>query len=384
MRWPPVSQDSRSAEWACAILFLLISEPETTRVIRKRVLCVCLLFGAALAATGCSSQEDLSKCRSTDPDIKIAGCTALIQTGNVTTQDLSTFYNNRGAAYFDKHDFDRAIQDYNEAIRLNPKLATSFYGRGDSYDHKGDFDRAIQDQSEAIRLDPKFAYAYDARGRAHRNKGDFDQAIEDYSEAIRLNPNYALALNNRGDSYRSKGDYTLALRDFNDAIRLNPKLASAYNNRGFVHFMQLNLAAAIEEWDQVIAFSPSSKAAVLAAMDLHIAMRRLGRDDVERLSSVASAADLLTWPGPVLRLDLGQMTADQVVAAAAHASAEQQKWQVCEANYFTGEDALIHHQRATAISRLNAARDGCPKTEGSYAAALAELRRLGEPAGGVK
>ncbi len=333
-----------------------------------------------MTVTGCSSQENLSKCRSTDPDIKIAGCTALIQTGKATAGDLSIFYNNRGAAYDDKRDYDHAIQDYNEAIRLNPSLASAFYGRGEAYNHKGNYDHAIQDDSEAIRLNPNLSYAYDARGRAHRNKGDFYRAIQDYDEAIRLDSNYALAYNNRGDSYRGKGDYDHALRDFSEAIRLNPKLLSAYSNRGFVYFSQFNLAAAAEDYEHVIMIAPSSKSAVLAALMLHVAVRQQGRDDAHYLSTVAAAADLSIWPGPVLKLDLGQMTADEAMAAAANASAEKQKWQVCEANYFTGEDALLHHQRATAMARLKAARADCPKADGAYSATLLELKRLGAPA----
>jgi hypothetical protein len=81
--------------------------------------------------------------------------------------------------------------------------------------------------------------------------------------------------------------------------------------------------------------------------------------------------------GPVLKLDLGQMTAGEEMVAAAHADADMQKWQVCEANYFTGEDALLHHQQATALARRKAARDGCPKGDTDYAEALAELKRLG-------
>jgi hypothetical protein len=72
------------------------------------------------------------------------------------------------------------------------------------------------------------------------------------------------------------------------------------------------------------------------------------------------------------------------MAAAANADAQRQKWQVCEANYFTGEDALLHHQRTTALARLKAARDGCPKADGSYDAALVELKRLGAPAAPAK
>lgn len=330
-----------------------------------------------MAAMGCSRQEDLSKCRSADPDTRIAGCTALIQSGQGTAENRSTFYNNRGAAYDDKHDSDRAIQDYNEAIRLNPNIAAAFYGRGEAYDHTGNFDLAIQNYNEAIRLSPNFTYAYDGRGRAYRNKGDFDLAIQSYDEAIRRNPNYAAAYNNRGDAYRSKGNYDLAIRDFNEAIRLNPNLVSAYGNRGSVYLSQLNLAAATQDYEHVITAAPSSRTAVVAALELHVAMRRLGRDDAQRLSTVAAAADLSKWPGPVLKLDLGQMTTDEVMAAAANASPDQQKWQVCEADYFTGEDALIHHQRATAMARLKAARDDCPKADGAYSAAVVELKRLG-------
>jgi hypothetical protein len=54
-----------------------------------------------------------------------------------------------------------------------------------------------------------------------------------------------------------------------------------------------------------------------------------------------------------------------------------QKRQVCEANYFTGEDALLKNQQTTALERFTAARDSCPKRNIGYAEALAELRRIG-------
>ena len=54
-----------------------------------------------------------------------------------------------------KGDNDRAIADFNEAIRLDPKSSLTFRNRGDAYTDKGDHDRALADYSEAIRLDPK-------------------------------------------------------------------------------------------------------------------------------------------------------------------------------------------------------------------------------------
>ena len=68
-------------------------------------------------------------------------------------------YYNRGNAHKDKGDNDRAIKDYSEAIRLDPKYVVAYFNRGSVYSYKGDYDRAIKDFDEAIRLDPKDAMA---------------------------------------------------------------------------------------------------------------------------------------------------------------------------------------------------------------------------------
>ncbi len=60
---------------------------------------------------------------------------------------------------------DRAIADYNEAIRLNPNLANAFGNRANAYVRKGNNNGAIADYNEAIRLDPKGAVNLCNRGR---------------------------------------------------------------------------------------------------------------------------------------------------------------------------------------------------------------------------
>ena len=73
----------------------------------------------------------------------------------------------------------RRSPTYTEAIRLDPKLAMAYNNRGIAYDEKGEYDKAIADCSEAIRLDPKTAAAYSNRGLAYADKGDSDKAIAD-------------------------------------------------------------------------------------------------------------------------------------------------------------------------------------------------------------
>src|SRR5262249_15219124 len=69
--------------------------------------------------------------------------------------------------------------------------------QGDTSVNNRDYDRAIADYSDAIRLIPTNAPAFFARGNAYASKGDPDRAISDFSEAIRLDPQHADAFNNR-------------------------------------------------------------------------------------------------------------------------------------------------------------------------------------------
>jgi len=56
--------------------------------------------------------------------------------------------------YFIKKEYDGAVADFSEAIKLDPRTANGYVSRGLAYRAKGDYDRAIADQSEALRLNP--------------------------------------------------------------------------------------------------------------------------------------------------------------------------------------------------------------------------------------
>src|SRR5262249_12062973 len=154
-------------------------------------------------------------------DLQIDGCTAAIRSGDQRSQkELASYFNSRGLAYRAKGDFDRAVADFDEAIRLEPKNALLFNARGVAYSAKRDYGRAMADFDEAIRLEPKGAAAFlNNRGLARHSMNDYDGAIADFDEVIRLAPNYALACYNRANAYRVKGDNDRAISDYTDAIR---------------------------------------------------------------------------------------------------------------------------------------------------------------------
>src|SRR6185312_1787394 len=83
---------------------------------------------------------------------RIDGCTALIDAGQGTTTALAVAYNNRGNAYSAEADYDRAIQDFDNSIKLNPSYAKPLNNRGVAYLKKGEYDLAIKALDEAIKL----------------------------------------------------------------------------------------------------------------------------------------------------------------------------------------------------------------------------------------
>ena len=76
-----------------------------------------------------------------NPDFAIQECSAAIQSGILSGQQLADAFNNRGELFDQKGDHDRAMRDFDQAIRLNPDLGEAFNNRGLANLHMGDDDR---------------------------------------------------------------------------------------------------------------------------------------------------------------------------------------------------------------------------------------------------
>lgn len=147
------------------------------------------------------------------PDLAIGGCTTVIQSGRETKGNLSIAFKNRGVAHYHAKDYDRAIADADQAIKLNPKYTSAFIDRGNAYFGKQNYDRAIAEYTETSKLNPKYAVAYKNRANAHYAKKDYDRAFADDNIALRLDPKFANAYVDRGIIYDIRGDYDHAIAD---------------------------------------------------------------------------------------------------------------------------------------------------------------------------
>jgi tetratricopeptide (TPR) repeat protein len=133
------------------------------------------------------------------PDDAIAACSTIISAGGIPNDLLARAYSARAIAFHNKGQFERAIADYDQAIKLVPANATAFNNRGLALQANGNLDRAIADFGEAIRIDPSDqAGAFRFRSLALRQRGDLGAAIADADRAIRLYPDYNAAYVARG------------------------------------------------------------------------------------------------------------------------------------------------------------------------------------------
>jgi S1-C subfamily serine protease/regulator of sirC expression with transglutaminase-like and TPR domain len=164
----------------------------------------------------------------------------------------------QGNAKMDKEEYDGAIKDFSEAIRLDPRNAQAYLERGFAWACKDEFDNAIKDYDMAIRLDPKNARAYMNRGAARARKREFDNAIKDYDVAIQLGWKRTDVLTVRGDAWRDKKDYDRAFHDYDEAIRLDPNNANAFYSRGYAWLYKEQFDWAKKDFDEVVRLDPKN------------------------------------------------------------------------------------------------------------------------------
>jgi tetratricopeptide (TPR) repeat protein len=198
---------------------------------------------AALESTDAVAAEEPSS-RSDAEEVSIAVATSIAN----FTRAVKHF--EKGKLFFAREDYIAAVQEFTEAIRLNPKDYEYYYYRGNAFSDKGDHDSAIRDFDEAIRINPNNQLSYLRRARIYEwNKEDYDSAIRDYSEAIRIDPNNKINYMFRANLlFWDKEDYDSAIRDCSEVIRIDPNDGRAYNLRAQAHGAKGNKKSADNDY----------------------------------------------------------------------------------------------------------------------------------------
>ncbi|HEY2113692.1 MAG TPA: tetratricopeptide repeat protein, partial [Candidatus Angelobacter sp.] len=174
--------------------------------------------------------EDIKGCEAgKDLGLRIAACTEIIRKNPDVPRKLGLVYFLRGNAYEAKQDYEHAIADYDESLRLAPLNAAALENRGVAHARKSDYDQSIEDLEQVLRLQGSnptvtkvLVIVYNNRGLGYGKNGDYDRAIQDFSKSLALNPDFTEAISNRGVYEAEKGDLDQAINDFEHTLRLSP------------------------------------------------------------------------------------------------------------------------------------------------------------------
>jgi tetratricopeptide (TPR) repeat protein len=308
------------------------------------------------------------------PDVAIAHCTAALEDVETGDVERASSLTRRALAWFAKRDLEKATADLDEALRLNAGSFWAYNSRGVVLMQKGDADGAIADFDSAIGLKPDYRDALANRGNAWLVRGDPDKALTDLGRAIDLAPaRPELALSGRGRAWLAKGEFDRAEEDFAAALKANPTYANAISGRGYARFCRGQFDAAATDFAQEHRLRADAESAIAWV----IAARRAGRDAKEELAEVSRGDDAKRGMSAGLALFAGTLTPAQTLQAVSDPDPRLRRTRSCAANFHVAEWYLVQHDSGRAMQFLEAARSTCDRSQPEYAAAGAELGRLG-------
>jgi tetratricopeptide (TPR) repeat protein len=183
------------------------------------------------------SEGDLAEIRSavrlTQTAIQAAKQGDLLTAEKIWSDLIETFpenpalWSNRGNTRAGLNQFEAALADLNEAIRLAPDQVDPYFNRGAILEQLQRFTDAIADYDKAIELDPGEAIAYHNRGNAYGSLGNWEQARQDYQQATELDPRFAWAAESYALALYQVGEEQAALDRMKAIVRKYPLFADA-------------------------------------------------------------------------------------------------------------------------------------------------------------
>jgi len=142
--------------------------------------------------------------------------------GNIEANKLAR----EGAEALKGNDFDKAVDQLRKAANLDhkytPDLAIAYERRGYALVKNQQFQDAVQDYTEAIKIKPNEPRIYEERAYAEMKIYAYDKALEDYAELVKLKPQEVRYYNFRASIYEAKEDSKNTMAETENALKIDP------------------------------------------------------------------------------------------------------------------------------------------------------------------
>jgi tetratricopeptide (TPR) repeat protein len=191
------------------------------------LLVLCLAIGSGARANDADACE-----QETDPTLGVAACTRYIESLGTPGADEAWAFINRGIGHSDAGNWNQALADYTEAIRLDARNPSGYYHRAQALNDLAEYDRALDDIETAIGLDPTDADGYNVRGMIFTETGRYQKAADDFLTAVKLDREAKFHHNNFAVALTELGKCRGALVELDIALKIDRDYGNAIVNRG--------------------------------------------------------------------------------------------------------------------------------------------------------
>jgi len=163
----------------------------------------------------------------------------------------------RAKAQLQYKQYERALTDLAEALRLNPELGEAFMVRAAARVEMGDFGQALADVERRLQMEPPEPIALLTRGNLRAHLGEPEASLADFAEFLRQQPGSVMALRGRALSLVRLRRFDEALADLNEALRADPASADSYLERGRIYQNQGRYSAATADYEKAVELGPA-------------------------------------------------------------------------------------------------------------------------------
>lgn len=190
------------------------------------------------------------------PQEQLSACDGLLVDQSLSREDRADFMRNRGIARHSLGQSDRAIDDYNRALELNPSDSYALYNRGLLYLEGEQYQFAIEDFGQSLKLRPDNTEGYEQRAQAYAATGVLVEAIADITRVLHDRPRDESMLVWRANLYAERGDLAAAERDL-DAVRgINPSSVLLLRGEAILSLAKKDADAALVKLQAALAREP--------------------------------------------------------------------------------------------------------------------------------
>jgi tetratricopeptide (TPR) repeat protein len=116
-------------------------------------------------------------------------------------------HNLLGNNYFGTQEYEKAIAEYEQTIRINPEFSQSYNQLGYAYRFLKRYDEAEKTFQKYVELIPDDPNPYDSYAELLMKRGKFEASIEQYQKALKVNPNFVASHIGIATNYNFLGEY---------------------------------------------------------------------------------------------------------------------------------------------------------------------------------